>query len=193
MNLTPAVRGLLIASLLCSALALWQPALLDRFALWPLDFGFQPWQLLTYSLLHGGLLHLTVNMIGLVSFGRELEAWWGTKAFLQFWTASVLSAAVVQLAVTAASGATAPTVGASGGLFGLLLGFAMMFPKRRILLLIPPIPMPAWLFVLLFGALELYLGVTGTAPGIAHFAHLGGMLGGFWMLQRWRRLSVPKD
>jgi membrane associated rhomboid family serine protease len=128
----------------------------------------------------------------LVSFGRELEAWWGSKAFLRFWIASVLSAALVQLSVTAATGSTQATVGASGGLFGLLLGFAMMFPKRRILLLIPPIPMPAWLFVLLFGALELYLGVSGTASGIAHFAHLGGMLGGFWMLQRWR-LNASKD
>ena len=89
-------------------------------------------------------------------------------------------------------GSAQATVGASGGLFGLLLGFAMMFPKRRIMLLIPPIPMPAWLFVLLFGALELYLGVSGTAPGIAHFAHLGGMLGGFWMLQRWR-VNAPRD
>jgi membrane associated rhomboid family serine protease len=93
---------------------------------------------------------------------------------------------------TTPTGSTQATVGASGGLFGLLLGFAMMFPKRRIMLLIPPIPMPAWLFVLLFGALELYLGVSGTAPGIAHFAHLGGMLGGFWMLQRWR-VNAPRD
>jgi membrane associated rhomboid family serine protease len=190
---SPAVRGLLLACLTGFALTLWQPAVIDRFALWPLGHGFQPWQLLTYSVLHGGWLHLMVNMIGLVSFGRELEAWWGSKAFLRFWIACVSSAALVQLAVTASSGSTVPTVGASGGLFGLLLGFAMMFPRRRILLLIPPIPMPAWLFVLLFGTLELYLGVSGTAPGIAHFAHLGGMLGGFWMMQRWRRLSVPKD
>lgn len=192
-DLGPAVRGLLIACLAAFALELWRPAVLDELALWPIDHGFQPWQLVTYSFLHGGLLHLAVNMIGLVSFGRELEAWWGTRAFLHFWLASVLSAALVQLAVTAAAGATAPTVGASGGLYGLLLGFAMMFPKRRIMLLIPPIPMPAWLFVLLFGALELYLGVSGTATGIAHFAHLGGMLGGFWMMQRWRRISASKD
>jgi membrane associated rhomboid family serine protease len=182
----------LLACLAGFALGIWQPAVIEVFALWPIGSGFQPWQLLTYSFLHGGLWHLAVNMIGLVSFGRELEAWWGPKAFLRFWTASVLSAALVQLSVTAATGSTQATVGASGGLFGLLLGFAMMFPKRRILLLIPPIPMPAWLFVLLFGALELYLGVSGTASGIAHFAHLGGMLGGFWMLQRWR-LNAPRD
>ena len=70
--------------------------------------------------------------------------------------------------------------------FGLLLGFAMMFPRRKIVPLIPPIPMPAWVFVTLYGALELYLGVTGTASGIAHFAHLGGMIGGWIMLRRWR-------
>jgi membrane associated rhomboid family serine protease len=191
-SLGPAVRGLLVACLAGFALGVWQPAVIEVFALWPIGSGFQPWQLLTYSFLHGGLWHLAFNMIGLVSFGRELEAWWGSKAFLRFWIASVLSAALVQLSVTAATGSTQATVGASGGLFGLLLGFAMMFPKRRILLLIPPIPMPAWLFVLLFGALELYLGVSGTASGIAHFAHLGGMLGGFWMLQRWR-LNASKD
>jgi membrane associated rhomboid family serine protease len=83
-------------------------------------------------------------------------------------------------------GQIAPTVGASGGIFGLLLGFAMMFPRRKIVPLIPPIPMPAWVFVTLYGALELYLGVTGTASGIAHFAHLGGMIGGWIMLRRWR-------
>jgi membrane associated rhomboid family serine protease len=188
-SLGPAVRGLLIACLVAFMLEVWRPSLLGAFALWPIGGGFQPWQLVTYSFLHGGLLHLAVNMIGLVSFGRELEAWWGTGPFLRFWFASVLTAALVQLAVTASSGAIAPTVGASGGLYGLLLGFAMMFPRRRIMLLIPPIPMPAWLFVMLFGALELYLGVSGTATGIAHFAHLGGMLGGFWMMRRWRSIT----
>jgi membrane associated rhomboid family serine protease len=188
-SLGPAVRGLLIACLAAFMLELWRPALLEDFALWPIGSGFQPWQLVTYSFLHGGVLHLAVNMIGLVSFGRELEAWWGTGPFLRFWFASVLTAALVQLAVTASAGAMAPTVGASGGLYGLLLGFAMMFPRRRIMLLIPPIPMPAWLFVMLFGALELYLGVSGTATGIAHFAHLGGMLGGFWMMRRWRSIA----
>jgi membrane associated rhomboid family serine protease len=188
-SLGPAVRGLLIACLVAFLLELWRPSLLEDLALWPIGNGFQPWQLVTYSFLHGGVLHLAVNMIGLVSFGRELEAWWGTGPFLRFWFASVLTAALVQLAVTASAGAMAPTVGASGGLYGLLLGFAMMFPRRRIMLLIPPIPMPAWLFVMLFGALELYLGVSGTATGIAHFAHLGGMLGGFWMLRRWRSIA----
>ena len=91
-SLGPAVRALLLACLAGFALGIWQPAVIEVFALWPIGSGFQPWQLLTYSFLHGGLWHLAVNMIGLVSFGRELEAWWGPKAFLRFWTASVLSA-----------------------------------------------------------------------------------------------------
>jgi membrane associated rhomboid family serine protease len=189
-SLGPAVRGLLLACLAGFALGIWQPATMEVFALWPIGSGFQAWQLLTYSFLHGGLWHLAFNMIGLVSFGRELEAWWGPRAFLRFWIASVLSAALVQLSVTAATGSTQATVGASGGLFGLLLGFAMMFPKRTVVPLIPPIPMPAWVFALIFAGLELYLGVTGTASGIAHFAHLGGMIGGWIMIRRWRHRAT---
>jgi membrane associated rhomboid family serine protease len=80
-----------------------------------------------------------------------------------------------------------PTVGASGGVFGLLLAFGMAYPQRRIMLLFPPIPMPAWVFVTLYGMLELYLGVTGSGQGVAHFAHLGGMAAGYAMLVFWRR------
>jgi membrane associated rhomboid family serine protease len=100
----------------------------------------------------------------------------------------VIVAAITQLVVSGVGSATPyPTVGASGGVFGLLLAFGMLFPRRMIMLIFPPIPMPAWLFVTIYGVLELYLGVTGTSQGVAHFAHLGGMLGGFLMLRRWRR------
>ena len=85
-----------------------------------------------------------------------------------------------------AAGEPYPTVGASGGVFGVLLAYAMVFPRRTVMLLIPPIPLPARVFVLLYGALELYLGVTGTAQGVAHFAHLGGMLGAWLLLRYWR-------
>ena len=99
---------------------------------------------------------------------------------------SVATAGLAQLLVTAAMGSDAPTVGASGGLFGLLVGFAMVFPNRKVTPLLPPIPMPAWLFVTLYGLLELWLGVTGSASGIAHFAHLGGLLGGWLTIRYWR-------
>ena len=87
--------------------------------------------------------------------------------------------------MTSLTGSIYPTVGASGGLFGLLLAFGMMFPDRIIMPLFPPIPMKAKIFVALYGGLELFLGVTGSRSGVAHFAHLGGMLGGFLMIRYW--------
>ena len=161
------------------------PWIEQLFALWPLSGGFLPWQVVTYAFLHGSIGHLFFNMLGLWMFGAELERVWGPKRFLQFYAASVLAAAAAQLIVTFNS-SPYPTVGASGGLFGLLLAFGMMFPNRMILLLIPPIPMKAKVFVAIYGAIELFLGVTGTQQGVAHFAHLGGMLGGFLMIQYWR-------
>ena len=157
------------------------------FALWPLTSGFLPWQIVTYAFLHAGLTHLLLNMFALYMFGGEIERVVGQRRYLTYYFVCVLSAAAAQLAVTAIlGGAPYPTVGASGGVFGVLLAFAMYFPRRTILLIIPPIPMPAWLFVTLFGILELYFGVTGTQAGVAHFAHLGGMVGGYLMIRRWR-------
>lgn len=156
------------------------------FALWPLGSGFLPWQVVTYAFLHGGMGHLFFNLLGLWMFGAELERVWGPKRFTHFYAASVLAAAGTQLIVTSMAGSSYPTVGASGGLFGLLLAYAMMFPNRTIMPLFPPIPMKAKVFVALYGGLELLLGVTGTQSGIAHFAHLGGMLGGLLMIRYWR-------
>jgi len=162
-------------------------AMFDLFALWPLTSGFLPWQVVTYGFLHAGLTHLLLNMFALYMFGGEIERVVGQRRYLTFYFVCVLSAAAAQLLVTAILAAPPfPTVGASGGVFGILLAFAMYFPRRRILLIIPPIPLPAWLFVTLFGALELYFGVTGTQSGVAHFAHLGGMVGGYLMIRRWR-------
>lgn len=185
-QLGPAVRGLLIANLLVFGLQWLWPQLIDVFALWPIGTAFEPWQLVSYAFLHGGFAHLGFNMIGLVSFGGRLEEYWGSRRLLVFYFVSAITAALTQLAVTSSLGEVAPTVGASGGIYGLLLGYAMMFPRERVIPLIPPIPMPAWLFATLFAGLELYLGVTGTASGIAHFAHLGGMIGGWIMIRRWR-------
>ena len=156
-------------------------------ALWPIDSGrFLPWQVATYSFLHGSMTHLFFNMLGLWMFGAELEQVWGPKRFIQFYAASVLTAALAQLLVASLTGAQYPTVGASGGLFGLLLAFGMMFPNRTIIPLFPPIPMKAKVFVALYGGLELLFGVTGSMQGVAHFAHLGGMLGGFLMIRYWQ-------
>ena len=154
------------------------------FALWPLGDGlFAPWQLLSYSFLHGGLAHIFFNMYALFLFGGELERLFGTRWYLIYYGVCVVTAAIAQLAVAAFTNAPPyPTIGASGGVFGLLLAFGMYFPRRTLMLIFPPIPMPAWVFVSVYGVLELLFGVTGFAPGVAHFAHLGGMVGGFLMI-----------
>ena len=176
-------------------------ALFARFALWPLGrfavpdldavVGFRPWQLVTSAFLHANVVHLFLNMLALRIFGRDVEQALGARRYLELYFAAVLSAAVVQLVVvSAAGGAPFPTVGASGGIFGILLAFGVLFPRRIVTLLFPPIPMPAWLFVTLYGVIELTSGVLGTAAGIAHFAHVGGMAGAYLVLRRWRRQAA---
>jgi membrane associated rhomboid family serine protease len=192
--LPPVTRGIIIANV--AIFLLQQVAgnvLLSLFALWPVgDPLFQPWQLLTYSFLHDGLLsqfqiaHIFFNMFALYMFGTPLEMFWGSRRFAFYYVACVLTAAGTELLVQNATEVGGPVIGASGGVFGLLLAFAWYFPKQRLMLLFPPIPMPAWLFVTLYGGLELVLGVTGAQPGVAHFAHLGGMLGGALAILYWR-------
>lgn len=164
--------------------------MLINFALWPAThsqspFGF--WQLLTYGFLHGNLTHIAFNMFGLWMFGQDLERLWGSQRFLIYYLVCVVGAGLIQLLVAALQGGIYPTVGASGGLFGLLLAYGLTFPNRIVVPLFPPIPMRAITFVVVFGLLELFLGVSGTAPGIANFAHLGGMLFGFLTLRYWAR------
>jgi len=155
--------------------------------LWPLQSGnFMPWQVVSYAFLHGSLAHIFFNMMGLWMFGSELERIWGSRRYMEFLLASVLTAAATQLLMSYVAGWHNYTVGASGGIYGLLLAFGMMFPNRTIMPLFPPIPMKAKYFVAIFGGVELFQGVTGTSSGVAHFAHLGGMLGGWLMLRYWR-------
>ena len=177
-------------SLLVVPFALWPPASPQ----FPGSPSFEIWQLLTYGFLHGGWQHLFFNMLALFMFGGEVERLLGSRHYLQYYLACVVGAAVAQLIVVSAMEMPpVPTVGASGGVFGLLLAFGMAFPQRRIMLLFPPIPMPAWLFVTLYGALELYLGVTGSGQGVAHFAHLGGMAAGYALIVYWRSRPRPPN
>lgn len=187
-NLPPATRAIIIANVLVYLLeqVAFEP-LTSLFALWPIGPLFHPWQVVTYAFLHAkGFQHIFFNMFALYMFGGPLESYWGTRRFVMFYFASVLAAAGTELLVLSQSQMVEPVIGASGGVFGLLLGFAWFFPRQRLMLLFPPIPMPAWLFVTLYGALELVLGVTGTQDNVAHFAHLGGMLGGAVMILLWR-------
>jgi len=183
--LPPITKALLLVLTAVFCLQMLLP-LESLFALWPLASGrFWPWQVVSYGFLHGDMLHLFFNALGLWMFGSELERLWGAKRYIQMLLASILAAAVVQLVFTLLTGSLSPTVGASGALFGLLLSFGMLFPNRVIMPLFPPIPMKARTFVAVFGALELVFGLWGKG-GIAHFAHLGGMLGAWLMISWWR-------
>jgi membrane associated rhomboid family serine protease len=197
--MAPVTKALLLANLAAFALQSFVgPELIfSYFALWPLNVpaaspvGFRPWQLVTYGFLHGNLMHLLFNMLALYMFGSDIERVFGQRRFTIYYFVCVICAAITQLLIAAAADwPPYPTVGASGGVFGLLLAFGLYFPRRMVMLIFPPIPMPAWLFVTLYGALELFLGITGSNEGVAHFAHLGGMLGGYLMIRSWRSGST---
>ena len=170
------------------------------FGLWPLQpieghVYFHFWQIVTYAFLHDthNFSHILFNMLGLWMFGAEIERYVGVRRLLACYFASVVTAALSQLFIPMLFGAPlAPTIGASGGVFGLLLAYAMMFPHRKVVPLIPPIPMPAWLFATIYACIELFLGVTGNLSGIAHFAHLGGMIGSALVLMQWRASAARR-
>ncbi|MCD8100961.1 MAG: rhomboid family intramembrane serine protease [Alistipes sp.] len=165
---------------------------------------FMPHQVVTYMFLHAGFSHFFFNMFALWMFGRVLEYDLGSKRFLIYYMVCGIGAALLQLGVAwielsgieeavmngtvsvaqYASRVNVPTVGASGAIFGILLGFGMLHPNSIIMLLFPPIPMKAKYFVIIYGVIELMLGVSGRMDNVAHFAHVGGMLWG-WMLLRW--------
>ncbi len=188
LSIPPATRALILINVgvyLLQQVA--GPTIAQLFALWPLGSPeFRPWQLITYAFLHGNLAHIFFNMFALFMFGRALETYWGGRRLVVFYLVCVLTAALTQLAAQRGAGVNEEVIGASGGIFGILLAFAWYFPRQRIILLFPPIPMPAWLFVTLYGLLELFFGVTGTEAGVAHFAHLGGMAGGALCILYWR-------
>ncbi|OHE83144.1 MAG: rhomboid family intramembrane serine protease [Lysobacterales bacterium RIFOXYD1_FULL_69_11] len=190
-NLPPVTRALLIANGVAFLLQLvLEYTALGPLMLWPLGAGFMPWQLVTYAFLHGDIAHLLFNMLALLMFGAPVEHTWGGKRFLTFYAVCVVGAALCQLVVGAwtmsQGGQAYPTLGASGGVFGLLLAYGMLFPHQRVMLLIPPIPMKARTLVIVYGAIALLLGFTGLQPGVAHFAHLGGMLFGWLLIRYWR-------
>ena len=195
-----AVKFLVAANVLVFALQSMSKGALDVLALWPLQpidgvSYFHLWQIITYAFLHstGNITHLLFNMLGLWMFGAEVERYVGPRRLLACYFASVITAALSQLFIPMIFGAPAgPTIGASGGVFGLLLAYAFLFPTRKVIPLIPPIPMPAWLFATLYAAVELFLGVTGTLSGIAHFAHLGGMVGSALVIMQWKRARLRR-
>ncbi len=182
----PAVKHLLIINLL-AFVALSTPVVSEYLftygALWPIDSGrFGVWQLISYMFLHAGFGHIFFNLFALWMFGQAIENFWGTNRFVIYYFLTGIGAALLHMLI---GGGGAPTLGASGAVYGILLAFGMMFPNRPIMLLFPPIPIKAKYFVAIFGAIELISGLTRANSGVAHFAHLGGMLVGFILIKYW--------
>ena len=164
-----------------------EPLMARLFALNPITFITKPWQLVTYMFMHGGFGHLFFNMYTLYIFGSVLERIWGTKKFLLFYFVTGIGAALVHILVQYLTGSFALTVGASGAIYGILMGYAMLYPDSIMTLIFPPISLKAKWFVLIFAAIELFLGVTGTQAGVAHFAHLGGLIFGYLLMLYWKK------
>ncbi len=162
--------------------------ILQYLALWNVtNPDFHSYQLVTYMFLHGNFSHLFFNMFALWMFGRSLEYELGSRRFLTYYMVCGVGAGLIQLLVGWLSASYGVTVGASGAVFGLLLAFGVMHPNAIIMLLIPPIPIKAKWFVVIYGVIELLFGVSGTMDNVAHFAHIGGMLWGFLLLLYWKK------
>ena len=215
-SLPPVTKNLIIINVIVFLASLFnENFMIGTFALfYPTSQFFHWWQVITHMFMHGGFWHIFFNMYTLLIFGCVVERIIGSKKFLLFYFICGLGAVALHLGVEylqlqsymegAALGNAAaiqniaiikntPTVGASGAIYGVLMGYAMLFPESRMTLLFPPVTLSAKWMVAIFAAIELFTGVTGVAAGIAHFAHLGGMLIGWLMILAWRKRGVLFD
>ena len=209
-NIPTATRNIIFINILVMIMTSLNGDFMYRnFALfYPTSPFFHWWQPVTHMFMHGGFWHLFFNMYTLYFFGRVLEERWGAKKFLIFYFVTGLGAALVHTGVEwlqmnawmsqVADGSfvaqskihalkMTPTVGASGAIYGVLMGFAMLYPDARLSLVFPPVTMKAKWFVLIFGGIELLTGITGVGGGIAHFAHLGGLIFGYILIMYWKK------
>ena len=198
--MTPIVKNLVIINVLVflaqSAMPGLEPLLMGHY---PLGANFEPWQVITHMFMHGSLTHIFFNMFALVVFGSALERAWGSKRFLQYYMLCGIGAffmyeatvgyEVFQLTDSISyEGLAGRVVGASGCVYGLLLGFGMLFPNTELILLFPPIPIKAKYFVIIYGLIELSLAMSNSqGDNVAHVAHLGGMLFGFLLIKQWQK------
>ena len=188
-NIPKAVKHIILINVLMLVLTYLNNPLMSKwFALNPISFIWKPWQLVTYMFMHGGIGHLFFNMYTLFIFGSVLENVWGTKKFLTFYFVTGIGAALVNIGVQHLTGSFALTVGASGAIYGILMGYAMLYPDSRLTLLFPPVSMKAKWFVLIFAGIELLLGISNNpADNVAHFAHLGGLVFAFLLIMFWKK------
>jgi membrane associated rhomboid family serine protease len=163
---------------------------------YPSSPDFRPYQFVTYMFMHSSPQHIFFNMLGVYMFGSGIEMVWGARRFLFYYLFCGLGAGAIQLLVQyiaikqGSFQGYIPTVGASGAVFGLMGAYAMLFPKNQISLLVPPVTMSAPIFVLVYGAMELMFGIGGIQTGVAHFAHLGGLVFGIGLILYWRKFGT---
>ena len=188
-NIPKAVKHIILINVLMLVLTYLNNPLMSKwFALNPISFIWKPWQLVTYMFMHGGIGHLFFNMYTLFIFGSVLENVWGTKKFLTFYFVTGIGAALVNIGVQYLTGSFALTVGASGAIYGILMGYAMLYPDSVLTLLFPPVSLKAKWFVLIFAGIELLLGISNNpADNVAHFAHLGGLIFAFLLIMYWKK------
>ena len=209
-NVPTAIKNIIIINVLVMIMTMLnEDFMYETFSLfYPTSPFFHWWQPVTHMFMHGGFWHLFFNMYTLYIFGSVLERVWGTRKFLVFYFVTGLGGALIHTGEEwiqmqswlgqAAEGSAAalssihalkmtPTVGASGAIYGVLMGYAMLYPDSVLTLIFPPVSMKAKWFVLIFAAIELLTGVTGTGGGIAHFAHLGGLIFGYLLILFWKR------
>ena len=162
--------------------------LANYLALYPIQTGaFRIYQLITFMFTQVDFWHLFFNMFAVYMFGRILEQYWGSKRFLIYYLICGIGSGLIQLLVCYLAGSPYGTIGASGSVFGVLLAFGMLFPNIPLYIMFIPIPIKAKYIVIGYGAIELYLGFANYAgDSVAHFAHLGGMLFGIFMILYWK-------
>ena len=148
---------------------------------------FHSYQFVTYMFLHAGFGHLFSNMFALWMFGRSLEYELGSQRFLTYYMVCGIGAALIQIGIASLFGEDLTLLGASGAVFGLLLAFGLMHPNNMIYIIPFPFPIKAKWFVLGYAILEIALGWSPINTGVAHFAHVGGMLWGLVLLLWWRK------
>lgn len=209
-SMPPVVKNLIILNVIMFIItSLTGNFMYEKFALFYFDSPFfKPYQLVSHMFMHGGFTHILFNMYSLFIFGSVLERVWGGQKFLFYYFVTGLGAAALHLGVmyleliplnnalqmgdlVARAGIQqiymTPTVGASGAIYGLLLAYGMLFPNNVMQLIFPPVAIKAKYFVIIFGALELFLGLSNSGGSIAHFAHLGGMIFGYILITYWKK------
>jgi membrane associated rhomboid family serine protease len=192
-GLTPWVKRLIVANVVVFLITSMNPAISYSLAFVPAQIFSRPWTLITYMFVHGGLMHILFNMLGLFFFGPPIEARWGSREFLKFYFICGMGGAILSFLFAR----THPIIGASAAVYGVGLAFAMNWPDTPIYIW-GIVPIPAKILFSLLVAFSLFSAFTGRSDGVAHFAHLGGIVAAFvymkWdvhrrsaALARWRK------